>query len=84
MEALDTLSSRTGVDFVDTDPGSIIVHPDGRFEAAGTVYVMLHYGGSRDEALMSDGYPMTLRGHSTEDGKVDVQSAEVDTRSFYG
>lgn len=80
---LDEISSQTQVESIEPDPDGLFEEPDGRFQAVGSIYVTLNYGGRRDATSMSDSYPFHAFGHLGDDGSASVDRMEVDTSSFY-
>lgn len=74
---LDQLSDRTLVEAIDTDPGSVVIAPDGHFEAAGTLYVTLAYDSDGKEALLAEGYPLLLLGQLDAQGGVTFDGARL-------
>lgn len=80
---LNELSSGTIFEGIEPNPDGIFsVEGTDQFEATATIYVTLHYGGSRDGVSMSDAYPAYVRG-SLSAGEVKIESVRVDTSSFY-
>ena len=82
MEQLDQLSNRTLVEAIDTDPGSVVIAPDGHFEAAGTLYVSLTYGSRDEEASLAEEYPLLLLGQVDAKGGVTFEGARLDLSGF--
>jgi hypothetical protein len=83
LSKLDEISSQTQIESIEPDPDGLFEEPDGHFQAVGSIYVTLNYGGKRDAASMSDSYPFHAFGRLAEDGSASVERIEVDTSSFY-
>jgi hypothetical protein len=79
---LDELSSNTELEGVEPNPEGIFESPDMTFQAIGSVYVTLNYGGKQDSTSMSDSYPFHAFGRFEPDGHALVQQFKVDTSSF--
>jgi hypothetical protein len=80
---LDEISSQTQIESIEPDPDGLFEEPDGHFQAVGSIYVTLNYGGKRDATSMSDSYPFHAFGRLADDGSASVERIEVDTSSFY-
>lgn len=81
---LDELSSRTEIESVEPDPDGLFESPDAStFEAIGSVYVTLNYGGKKDGLSMADSYPFHAFGRFQSEGQATVERLKVDTSSFY-
>jgi hypothetical protein len=81
-QPLADLSSNTLFDGIDTSLDSVVLRDDGTFEAVADIYVGLHYGGKDDAVSLGDSYPATIRGRIADE-RVDINSVEIDTGSFY-
>lgn len=81
---LEALSSGTEFEALDAASDGIFWADDKQhFEAVGTVYVTLNYGGTRDPVSMSDAYPAYVYGHVEGQNRAMVDRVEVDVSSFY-
>jgi hypothetical protein len=81
---LDALSNHTELETIEVNPDGIFEGPPGSFQAVGSVYVILNYGGKRDSSSMSDSYPVLVTGKLDRAAKtVSVETVAVDTSSFY-
>jgi hypothetical protein len=81
-DKLDEISSHTEIENIEPNLDGLFEEPNGGFQAVGSIYVTLNYGGKRDAAWMSDSYPFHAFGRLTADG-ASVERLEVDTSSFY-
>ncbi|MET4455458.1 hypothetical protein [Bradyrhizobium sp. RT3b] len=83
-DALDELSSQTVLEGLEANPDGIFNTPAGKFEAVGTAYVTLNYGGKRDAASMPDSFPVRIIGSFDRTAnKVTIEDVQVDTSSFF-
>ena len=81
---LEALSSGTEFEALDAASDGIFWADDTQhFEAVGTVYVTLNYGGTRDPVSMSDAYPAYVYGHNEGKSRAAIDRVEVDVSSFY-
>lgn len=80
---LDALSTHTTVESLDIDEDAIVFDDSGAFSATFNVYVSLQYGKDNNEGFtIGDSFLAESRGHF-EDGDPVIDSADIDTSSFY-
>lgn len=79
---LDVLASRVVVDGVELDEDSVVVTPDGKFEAIAYIYLVLQYGKGEDGFSTSESFRADIAG-TIEQGDVSIESLNVDTGPFY-
>lgn len=79
---LEALSTRTSFEAIDGAPDSVVLKPDGTFEALAFVYVTLAYGRDDGEDVLSDEYVATISGHIKPEA-VEIDSIAIDTAPLF-
>lgn len=80
---LDSLSSNTTVDTVETFPEEIRIEGS-TFEGPLLWYVVLHYGpDDADQLISSESFPGHFEGHLNEEASPIIDKMVVDVSGFY-
>ena len=82
-DELSRLSANTLVDTIDAVPEGIFKLGTDRFTAVATVYVDLTYGEDGEAYTVANNFPMIVNGHFDPKEGAVVDTAEVNTSSFY-
>ena len=82
-DALSRLSANTLVDTIDAVPEGIFKLGTDRFTAVATVYVDLTYDEDGEAYTVANNFPMIVNGHFDPKKGAVVDTAEVNTSSFY-
>ena len=78
----DDLFSEAEFDGLEINPSALFKTDDQSFEASGTVYVRLPYGGGDGEAGMTDSYAAVVKGKVTGGG-AEITGISIDTSSLF-
>ena len=83
LSALKALPAETHFNGIDASADGVFEsesEPD-KFQAVGTIYVQLKFGGAKEGSGLSESYPAYIFGHFVKD-KAVIDTVTVDTTSF--